>query len=120
MRADRGKLSTLGPPNGVLVGMIVPICEFNEKNIKKMVLKSAHRKVLWKALNAAPFARILTVKPLWIELITQTQRLILFVQTRPICLDRCREVKPFRPGRFLLQLKGSMRAKINISTLAQI
>jgi hypothetical protein len=52
--------------------MIVPICEFDEKNTKQPVLKSAHRKMLWEALDAAPFARILTVKPLWIELITQT------------------------------------------------
>jgi hypothetical protein len=41
-----------------------------------------HGKVFGEALNAATFAGILAVKPLWIKLIAQTQCLVLFVQAR--------------------------------------
>jgi hypothetical protein len=35
--------------------------------------------VFGEALDTASFARVLAVKPFWIELIAQTQRLVLFV-----------------------------------------
>jgi hypothetical protein len=75
-------LSPLGPPNGVLVGTIVPIYRkgIEENGIVKRM--KAYCKVFGKALDAASFAWILTVKPLWIKLVAQTQRFVFLVQSR--------------------------------------
>ena len=42
----------------------------------------AHGEVFGKALDTTPFTWVLAVKPFWIELIAQTQCLVLFVQAR--------------------------------------
>jgi hypothetical protein len=39
----------------------------------------AHGKVFGEALDTAPFAWVLTVKPLWIKLVAQAQRFVLLV-----------------------------------------
>jgi hypothetical protein len=39
----------------------------------------AHCEVFGEALDTAPFARILTVKPLWIKLVAQAQRFVFLV-----------------------------------------
>ena len=67
-------MSPLGPPNGVLVGTIVPIYRTGiEKNeMSRTRVGRAHCKVFGEALDATPFARILAVKPLWIKLVAQS------------------------------------------------
>jgi hypothetical protein len=64
----------------VLVGIIVPIYRTGiDEKIKDRTRMEAHCKVFGEAFNTAPFARILPVKPLWIKLVAQPQRLVLLV-----------------------------------------
>ena len=70
-----------------------------------------------EALDAAPFPGILTVEPLWIELVAQPQRLVFLIQAGQIGLCRRREIKPFRSRSFFFQL---IRAKISLARHGQI
>ena len=68
----------------------------------------AYCKVFGKAFDAAPLAWILTVKPLWIKLVAQTQRFVFLVQSRKIRFGGGGKVKPFGTGGFFLQLTRAL------------
>ena len=66
----------------MFVGTIVPIYRIGIEENGMVKNMKAYCKVFGKALDAASFAWVLTVEPLWIKLVTQTQRFVFFVQSR--------------------------------------
>lgn len=80
LRSARTRLSPLGVPKGVLVGMIVPILNEMRMQVQSATLPNTHREMLRQALDSLPFPFLLPVEPLGVECIPQPQRLNLAVQ----------------------------------------